>query len=263
VEVLVRELNREAFVRASLFLKTQARPLDRTLFEYRFEGGPSDAVQAELVHFHNEDGGFGKALEPDFRTPSSSALATALGLSVLKEIGSAADHPVIRAAVEFLLATYNERTLTWRVVPEDTNLFPDAPWWHDEGGSLSQTFDGFRIIPRVLIVGLLHHYRSLVPADWLERLTEDVVQVVETVDVLGGGGGSDLEYATSLAPTQALPEHYRKRVATRVLEAIPAAVVRDHADWDSYCITPLKAVPSPRSLGADLISEELKGTPRL
>ena len=75
----MKKLSREAFDRARDFIKAQARPLDRVLFEYRFEGAPVDLVTAELARFQNDDGGFGHALEPDLRTPTSSALATEIG----------------------------------------------------------------------------------------------------------------------------------------------------------------------------------------
>jgi arginine/ornithine N-succinyltransferase beta subunit len=66
---MVKLLNREAFGRASQYLLTQARPLERALFEHRFEGANMDKVIAELAGFQNEDGGFGQALEADLRTP--------------------------------------------------------------------------------------------------------------------------------------------------------------------------------------------------
>ena len=39
--------------------------------------------------FQNDDGGFGRALEPDFRLPASSAIATAVGFQYLREAGVA------------------------------------------------------------------------------------------------------------------------------------------------------------------------------
>ena len=95
----MKRLNSEAFDRARQFLKTQARPLDRAMFEYLFETASAERVIAELARFQNEDGGFGRALEPDLRTPSSSALATEIGLRRLKELGCSTDHPMVRNAV--------------------------------------------------------------------------------------------------------------------------------------------------------------------
>ena len=55
----MKHLNREAFDRARHFLKTQARPLERAMFEHRFEAAPAERVIAELAPFQNDDGGFG------------------------------------------------------------------------------------------------------------------------------------------------------------------------------------------------------------
>jgi hypothetical protein len=254
----MRYLSREAFARARQFLLEQARPLERALFTHRFEGAALDQVLAELARFQNADGGFGRALEPDLRTPSSSALATGIGLRMLRELGCPAEHPLVRRAVVYLLATFDEQAQVWPVAPPDTNAYPHAPWWHDEDGSLAARFDGYRIIPRALIAGSLTHYSTLVPAGWLDRVTEETVRYIETVAVLGEGGGSDLEYTISLAEADHLPQHYAARLLARIREAIPKGVIRDPAEWVTYCITPLKAVPSPQALGADLIPDDLQ-----
>jgi hypothetical protein len=165
---------------------------------------------------------------------------------------------LVRRAVAYLMATFDDGARVWRVAPSDTNLYPHAPWWHDEDGSLARLFDGFRIIPRALIVASLHHYSTLVPAGWLDEVTEETVGTIEVVEVLGEGGGADLRYAISLAEAKGLPQHYTARLKARIQASIPAVVVRDPARWDSYCITPLRAVLSPQSLGADLIADALQ-----
>jgi len=254
----MRRLSRSAFDGASRFLKTQARPLERALFEHHFEGAPAKAVIAELARFQNEDGGFGHALEPDLRTPSSSALATGIGLRILREVRCAADSPMVQRAVRYVLGTFDDEAKVWRVVPNDTHDYPHAPWWHDERGSLTRTFDGFVIIPRAELVGSLHHYSGLVSADWLEDLTEQTVSAVETIEPLGTGGGSDLVYALRLAETVEVPQHFRDRLLARIRTVVPNVVARDPREWASYSILPLKVASSPRSIVADLISDALQ-----
>jgi hypothetical protein len=255
---MMKKLSQEALARAREFIKSKARPLERTLFEHRFEGtGPEDVVRA-LSAFRNEDGGFGHALEPDVRTPDSSALATGIALSLLKELGYGPDQSLVRGAVAFLLDTFDAQAQVWRVVPENTNWYPHAPWWHDENGSLARTFDGFLIIPRAQLVGLLHHFRDGLPANWLTPLTGRTVADVETIDMLGTGGGDDLAYALSLAETGAVPIPYRQRLAARIRAVVPDAVNRDPEAWKTYCIQPLKVAPRPESLAADLIWEAVQ-----
>jgi hypothetical protein len=250
----VLTLSIQAFERARRFIRLEARPLERALFEHLFEGAPADGAVAELARFQNEDGGFGRALEPDLRTPSSSALGTGIALRILKESGMPAEHPMVRRAVAYLQSTLDEERGTWRVVPADTNDYPHAPWWHDEDGSLARTFDDFLVIPRAELVGMVHHYGVLVAAGWLEELTERTVRDIETIE-LGTGGGDDLVYALALAATEALPERYRERLLARIRTVAPQVVSRDPAEWGSYCITPLKVAPRPDSVVADLLAE--------
>ena len=165
---------------------------------------------------------------------------------------------MVRRAIDWLVSTYDADAQAWRVVPPDANDHPHAPWWHEEGGSLARIFDGFRVIPRALIVGLLHRFGAHLPAARLDEVTEATVSCVEGLEVLGEGGGSDLEYVVRLARTEAVPESYRRRLIARIRAAIPEVVEQDPGNWSTYCVTPLRAVPSPDSIGADLIAPELE-----
>jgi hypothetical protein len=253
----MKQLSRAAFGRARQFLKTEARAVDRALFEHRFEGGSLEAVLDALAAYQNEDGGFGRALEPDMRTPSSSALATGIGLRVLTELDVPAEHEMARKAVLYCRSTYDPETKVWRAIPRDANDYPHAPWWHDEAGSLARTFDDFEIIPRAEIVAYLHHFSALVSADWLREVTEDCVQTLEAQDPLGTGGGDDLSCAIALAEADGLPADLEARLVERIRAAVPAVVIRDPAQWTGYCAAPLKVIRSPHTVGADLIADAL------
>jgi hypothetical protein len=213
---------------------------------------------AALSVYRNADGGFGHALEADLRTPASSALATGIGLRILKEIGRSAGDPLVKGAIQYLLETFDAQNQVWRVIPPEAGDHPHAPWWNDEGGSLARMFDQFLIIPRTQLVGLLHHFSADVPTPWLEALTERTVADVETIDALGTGGGDDLAYALSLAEEEALPEAYRLRLLRRLRDVVPRAVSLDPAEWHTYTIHPLKVIPSPASCVADLVGEAIE-----
>ena len=87
-----------SFSRAREFLLQRARPLERALFRFHFENAPAAEVRRALAAFQNEDGGFGRALEPDFRLPASSAIATSLAFRHLREAMVPARDPMVRAA---------------------------------------------------------------------------------------------------------------------------------------------------------------------
>jgi hypothetical protein len=254
----MKQLSQKAYERAQQYLFRHGRPLERALYQHHFENAAVDEVLIELMHFQNEDGGFGHALEPDLRTPESSALATGIGVQLLRDLECQPDHPMVSKAVGYLMRTFDEKARIWPATASNANDHPHAPWWHDENGSLGRVFDGFRIIPRALITGLLQHYSTLVPAGWLDGITEETVRYIETVDILGEGGGSDLEYAINLAESENLPGHYAVRLKTRIRKDIPLVVVREADQWESYCITPLRIVPTPTSFGVDLIRDDLQ-----
>jgi hypothetical protein len=247
--------DRDAYERARHFLLEQARPLERGLFLHRFDDAGSEGAVTALSTFQNPDGGFGRALEPDLRSPSSSALATAIGLRMLSVLDCPANDPLVQRAVAYLKTTFDEESATWRVAPADVNSYPHAPWWHDKDGSLERTFDGFRIIPRALIVAAMYPYSSLVPMEWLERVAEETIEYIESVPELGCGGGSDLEYAIALAETRGLPGRWVHRLEDRICEVIPKAVVGDPERWNTYCLAPLRVIRTPQTIGADLVSD--------
>jgi hypothetical protein len=255
----MKELSHEGFERARDYLMTEARPLDHALFEHRFEGAAPETVLAELTRYRNEDGGFGRALEPDVRTPTSSALATGIALGVLREVGAGADHPPVQDAVAYLLDTFDAERRVWRVVPEDVNDYPHAPWWHDEGGSLAQTFDDFLIVPRAQLLAHLHAYPTLAPPTWLRDVTGRTVAVVEGMDVeTFGGGGDSVRYALDLAEAPGLAPDFRQRLLTRLRPVVDALVVRDPDRWSEYSMQPLKIAPTPHTPVADVLAGDLE-----
>ena len=255
----MRRLSCEAFDLTRKYLSAESRSLDYALFEYRFEDAPASRVTEALTAFQNPDGGFGHALEPDVRTPSSSALATGIALSILKEVRQPAQDSMVVNAVGYLRRTLDQERRVWRAVPEDVNEHPHAPWWHDEDGSLARTFDDFLVMPRAQLVALLHHYRRLVPAEWLDSLTETTVEDIEAAeDKVFEGGGDALKYALTLVETDAVPQPYKDRILPHLRAHTDRVVCTEPDEWDTYCAAPLKVVPSPESAVADLVWDDLQ-----
>jgi len=252
----MKKLPRAQFERASNYLKTQARPIERAIFEHDFEAGPVDAVLAQLGKFQNPDGGFGNALEPDMRSPSSSALATEVGLRILVELGVSSTHEMVQAAVKYTLGSIDRHTSTWRIAPLDVNQHPHAPWWHDEEGSLARTFDDFLVTPRASILAHLYHYADLVPDGWLEAVTQATIAAVKMMDdEKFGGGGDALNYLRKLAEAPELSEPEKGWLVQKVRELADRVVTRNPEQWTSYCAPPLKLAPTPDAITADVLAD--------
>ena len=73
-----KKLSETTYQKARSFIFEHGRILDQRLFEFHFEGRSNEAVLLALKIYQNEDGGFGKALEPDLRSPLSTVYTLSL-----------------------------------------------------------------------------------------------------------------------------------------------------------------------------------------
>lgn len=137
---------------AADFIRNTGRPLDAAMLD--FDCGRSDAapVLAALEPYHNADGGFGHALEPDVRLADSSVIATTVGLQVLQHVGVEASCPMVRGAIAYLLYQLDPTTLAWANVPANVDDAPHAPWWN-----VPEQPTGFTANPGAEIVGHCYH----------------------------------------------------------------------------------------------------------
>ena len=97
--------------------------------------------------------------------------------------------------------------------------------------------------PRAELVGELHTYATLVPADWLDDLTERTIASIEA----GEQEEHALICAVRLAETKELPARYRDRLAPRVRELVKQTAALDPAAWSEYGPQPLWYVSTPDS----------------
>jgi hypothetical protein len=79
------------FEKATAFMDTHARLLDRRRFDYLFGDGDASGPSSALTGHRNPDGGYGWALEPDLRGPASQPAGALHAFEVMAEIGPALD----------------------------------------------------------------------------------------------------------------------------------------------------------------------------
>ena len=101
------QLSQQGMERARVFIATSARPLEQALFSHYLDDGSVEEVYTQLAQYANSDGGFGRALEPDLRTPESSVIATTIGLQTLRGLRTPETHPLVEGAMRYLLNTYD------------------------------------------------------------------------------------------------------------------------------------------------------------
>ena len=250
----MKKFSKAAKQKARDFLLTQARPLEQALYRYEFEQGDKETVLEELGEFQNPDGGFGHALEPDFRAEQSSALATSVALDILRDLDISAENPLVSRSIAYLLESYNPETGVWRIIPEGTDASPHAPWWSQE--RLETTFDGFRWNPKAELAGYLWTYESLVPVELKNAVLDSAVQAIEAP--LESIGGDALLCYTRLIATKNLPADIQRRIRNSLQELIPVSVELDPEKWGDYCLKPLWLVNSPASPFYETLAEAVE-----
>ncbi len=237
-----------SFCHAKEFLLQHARPLERALFRYHFENAPAAEVRNALAAFQNPDGGFGRAIEPDFRLPASSAIATSQAYRLLREIGVTARDPMVRAAVGWTQSAFDRGLSRWPTVPPEVNDWPHAPWWTWSAPAAA----GFTANPGAEFVAHLWRYREAVDPAFLSEITAHaeklVAQLPERPEM------HDLLCVIFMAETPSIPAVLRNRAARWVRHAGPAIVARDPAEWTGYGVKPLLLAPRADSLLAPLLA---------
>jgi hypothetical protein len=250
----MRQLSQDQWHGARRFLLQKARPLEAARFRFHLQHGSAGEVLAALAAYQNPGGGFGRALEPDLRTPSSSALATSVALQILTEVGAPADHPFVQGAIAYLLTSYDSATHHWRIIPPEAEESPRAFWWDAEG--LDERFNHFWLNPRAELLGALWRYASPKRIQWLEPITVAVVdEVVAHPEPLDG---NELLCALRLAETEEVPQTLRSRLVERLSRDVAASVVSAPERWGEYVLRPLAVAPTPESPYASLLAESIQ-----
>jgi hypothetical protein len=236
----MRTLSAEQFAKARDFLLTRARPLERAMFRFEFEQGSAADVLKELETFQNEDGGFGNALEPDFRLPASSATATTVALQYISRL-QLPETPVIAIrALQYLYRTFDHDHQLWMSVPESVTQFPRAVWWEYPG---LEKAEQYWANPSAEIVGYLYEFPGIVPDGLREALTRKAFEKLdnrsEPLEM------HDLLCYLRLA--ERLPAGLQSELYTRLDPHVRAVVTTTLEQWRAYSLQPIQVAPSPES----------------
>jgi len=229
-----------AFSKARAFLLNEARPLEAALFAFDFEGAPAGDVLSRLRIFQNADGGFGKALESDFRLPASSPMASSVGLRHLLALpDSPSRRAMIEAAVGYLESGYDQERGAWYAVPPSVNDYPHAPWWHSDESSGHTPIDAYWGNPSAELIGQLYACRYM-----LKRLDAERLVAAATAELNGRDSyGSPHELYCYIRLYAALPQGLAFAFKASLYRGVAQHVDADPAHWGDYVPAPLKFLP--------------------
>lgn len=219
----MKTLTAANFAKAASFVQAQAREVDKRLFDFYFEGGTAVSVLNALAAYQNEDGGFGHGIEPDFRLRASSPMATSVGLQYGTAVNAPATHPIVQKAISYLVQTFDQNHHYWPATYENVNDEPHAFWWHVD--KLAPPDETRWPNPSAEIVGYLHRYSSLVPANLLKQVILHAEANLNSSPIISGD--TPQKYNT-LCWERALPS-----LPGSLATAVTAAIQRTFATYKS------------------------------
>jgi hypothetical protein len=236
----------DPYGRARAFLRDHARILERRLAECVLDGADPGPVVAAVGAYRNPDGGFGHALEPDTRCPTSQPLYAQVALGALAAAGAPPGAVDLGRLCDHLAAVAAPGPAVPLMLP-GFSAYPHASHW-----------DGVEDLPPGLnptaaIAGLLHRHGAAHP--WLDDATAWCLDTLEA-------GGPPTE-AHALRCVLTLLEHVPARDRAGAIAAVVGPVLAEtsyyRADPEDprYGLTPLDLAPRPTSPWRSLFAEDL------
>lgn len=233
---------------AENFVWSAARLVDRRRYSLLFADGPAQPVIDALRGYRNPDGGFGHALEPDLRSPSSQPAPTLYALEILNEAGAAAGD-MARDARAWIARIAEPDGGVPSVLP-GFESYPHAPWW----AAAARREDPVAPEPGsflTLALAAVLHAGGTTDDDWLARATDWSWRSIETAEQPSGYW---LKYACAFL--DAVPDEPRARAAIASLATrVDPSAVAPVGGVDTERLRPLDLSPRPGNRSRGLISQ--------
>lgn len=220
---------------AERFMLANARLLDRRRLAVLLHGAPVDPVLAALRPYRNPDGGFGHALEPDIRAPTSEPSATLHALVVLAEVGALEDPMLGEAAAWVAAIAEPDGGVPFSLPP--AAAYPHAPFLSLPAAPGGSFFT-------LALAGLLWEAGSDEP--WLERATSWSWARLEQPDDLHAYGVKCALEFLDRVPDEARAAEAIERLRPH-LEGDGSIPVRGGAENERLTVVTLSERPGRRS----------------
>jgi hypothetical protein len=228
---------------AANFLHANARVLERRRFAHLFEGASAEPVLHALRAYRNDDGGFGHAIEPDMRAPSSQPVGIHTAMEILHEIG-AHDDPMIAPACDWL-ASITREDGGIPFVLEEALAHPHAPWW--------QYSDESSAIQTPVNAAALHGLAVRHP--WLDGADEFCFRQIDQLDLSGLTTQPGYALQFGVAFLNAHPDAARAGAALDELAPGLEPLKAAEPDPGAEVTSPLDLAPSPDSRSRRLFDD--------
>ena len=161
------------------FLHAQARLLERRVFACRFEGASPQGVLDAVRAYRNDDGGFGFALEPDLRAPTSQPIFVEIALQAMYGSG-AFDSDLLQGACDWLQTVGTAHGAVGPALP-DAQAYPRAAHWNGDWAVTPSLNPTAAIAGYLHVMGVQHAWIEKAVAWCLKRIDEDSITSAHTL----------------------------------------------------------------------------------
>ena len=165
------KLSKENYLKARDFILTNARMIERRLFQFHFENDSSQGVYHAVYAYRNLDGGFGHGMEPDTASPESQPLFSIMALETLDEVGYLNADLIQRDFMPYFeRVTTQKGGIPWMLRPKSDYPCADHFKTVKEWAALSTTAP---------LLGMLEKYHLDIP--WMEKAESFIWQEIERI----------------------------------------------------------------------------------
>ena len=168
---IIMILPKKDFLKARDFILTNARMIERRLFEFHFANGDKNGVFHAVCAYRNTDGGFGHGMEPDTASPESQPLFSIMALETLDEVGYLTKEIILKDFMPYFEGVTTEKGgIPWMFRPKSTYPCEEHFKTVKEWAALSTTAP---------LLGLLEKYEIDIP--WMKKAEEFVWSEFERI----------------------------------------------------------------------------------
>jgi hypothetical protein len=235
--------------KAIQFLAANARVVDRRRYERLFEGGAAQPVRDALAAYRNADGGFGHALEPDGRAPTSEPISAEVALHLMDET-DVWDDDIVAGVLGWLAATAPAEGGVL-FVHDGMARWPHAPWLVPDPGP--RGVDGAppaSDIQTGLMTGTLH--KRGVRHPWLDGATEVMWSRIDGLTEPTPYGMAGMLHFLQYVPDRDRVEQTMARLGPLITGS---GIVTLDPDAPGEVHSPLNYAPRPDSIARPLFDE--------
>jgi hypothetical protein len=165
------KLSKDNYLKARDFIMTNARMIERRLFQFHFENDGSEGVFHAVYAYRNSDGGFGHGMEPDTASTESQPLFSIMAHETLDEVGQLNADLILRDFMPYFKSITTEKGgIPWMFRPTSDYPCQDHFKTVKEWAALSTT---------AALLGLLEKHKIDLP--WMQKAEAFIWQEIERI----------------------------------------------------------------------------------